>query len=101
MKRAEWQHLFDSLPPGLELKRIAKQFRKGYRLTATWARRCNYQAASGHQLLWTAQRRREFSRVNWDSVPWEKRNVDIAKMYGVSREIVRRRRMERNEMVRA
>jgi len=96
MKQSEWQSLFDSLPPHLTLKEVARRFKQTYRLTATWARKCGYEAKSGHKLLWTAQRRRQFQRVPWQNIDWRLSNVQIARELGVSREIVRRRRGERN-----
>lgn len=96
MKRADWQIAFASLPPQLTLQQAARRLRHSYRLVASWARRLKYPAASGHLALWTAHRRREFSRVRWDKVPWHLSNADIGRRFCVSREIVRRRRKERN-----
>lgn len=33
-------------------------------------------------------------KVDWQNIDWSKRNIDIARFYGVSREIVRRRRKQ-------
>lgn len=94
MKRAQWATLLQRAPAGLTLKKLAKVIGQNYRPTAMWARRLEYPAANGHLLLWSAQRRREFSRVPWWLVPWRLSNSDIARKYGVSRCIVIRRRKE-------
>lgn len=94
MKRAEWQSLFASTPPQLTLKALARRIGKNYRPTAAWARKLGYAKANANRILWTRQRRREFSRIPWDRVPWRMNNSDIARKYGISREIVRRRRKE-------
>lgn len=94
MKRAEWQALFESTPPQLTLKALARRIGKNYRPTAAWARKLGYAKANANRLLWTAQRRREFSRLPWHLVPWHLSNSEIGRKYNVTREIVRRRRKE-------
>src|SRR5512139_1941873 len=94
MTRDQWQSQFSKLPPNLTLRQVGHHFKIPYRLAAKWARRLGYAERSGYDALWTAQRRRQFQRVPWTQVPWDLTNVEIARRFGVSREIVRRRRME-------
>ena len=92
MKRAEWQSRFAELPKGLTMAQVAQRLQKPYRLTARWVRLLGYESGDGRG--WTEQRLRQFRRVPWEQVPWDLPNVAIARMFSVSREIVRRRRKE-------
>ena len=92
MTRSQWQSKLRSLPKGLTLKQVARRLRKPYQLAARWCK--VFGSRNRIDRAWTAQRLREFRRAPWSRVPWNMANVEIARSYGVSREIVRRRRKE-------
>lgn len=92
MNRSGWKNYFKSIPDGLSLKEISHRIGCSYRTVHIWANAFGYKPANGK--TWTAQRRRQFQRIDWNLIDWSKSNVRLAREHGVSREIVRVRRKE-------
>lgn len=94
MKREEWQAALDGFPPGLTLHEVAKRIGCSYRLAAAWVKILGYKYKNGNPDKWTKERRLRVHKVEWAKLPWGCTNAQIARAYGVSREIVRKRRKE-------
>jgi len=93
MKRTVWQNLLGSLPSGLTIQDIASRLGTSYRITAMRVREFGYQRGGGHAEFWTEKERRKYQKVRWSNINWKRSNAEIARRHGVSREVVRRRRI--------
>jgi hypothetical protein len=78
--RKEWFAKISRLPAGLELQKAAKMLREPYGAVRRWGVLFGYQFPD---------RRRTVSREQWSKVDWSKRDAQIARELGVTRECVR------------
>ena len=78
--RKEWFGKISKLPPGLDLHKAARILREPYGAVRRWGVLFGYQFPD---------RRRAVSREEWGKVDWEKRDAEIARELGVTRECVR------------
>jgi len=78
--RKEWFAKISKLPPGLDLHKAAKILREPYGAVRRWGVLFGYQFPD---------RRRAVSREEWSKVEWDKRDAEIARDLGVTRECVR------------
>ena len=78
--RQGWFDKISKLPPGLDLAEAAKSLREPYGAVRRWAVLFGYQFPD---------RRRTVSPQQWSKVDWTRRDADIARALGVTRECVR------------
>src|SRR4051794_25735708 len=78
--RKEWFGKISKLPPGLDLHKAARVLREPYGAVRRWGVMFGYQFPD---------RRRAVSREAWSKVDWGKRDAEIARELGVTRECVR------------
>lgn len=78
--RKKWFAKVSKLPPGLDLAQAAKQLRQPYGAVRRWAVLFGYRFPD---------RRRAVSKEQWNKVDWRKRDAEIARELGVTRECVR------------
>jgi hypothetical protein len=78
--RRAWFEKVSKLPPGLDLNEAAKALREPYGAVRRWAVLFGYQFPD---------RRRTVSPQQWSKVDWARRDADIARSLGVTRECVR------------
>lgn len=78
--REKWFERISRLSPGLDLAEAAQLLNKPYGAVRRWAVLFGYQFPDG---------RRVVSREQWGAVDWERRDADIARELGVTRECVR------------
>jgi len=78
--RKKWFAKVSKLPPGLDLAQAARRLREPYGAVRRWAVLFGYRFPD---------RRRTVSREQWKRVDWRKRDADIARELGVTRECVR------------
>ena len=78
--RKKWFEKVSKLPPGIDLAQAARQLRQPYGAVRRWAVLFGYRFPD---------RRRTVSREQWNKVDWRKRDAEIARELGVTRECVR------------
>lgn len=78
-----WKPLIKSLPRGLSFTEVARRLRQPYQSTRYAIRRYGYRAVDGRKF------QNRMRKLIPEKVDWKKRNVDIARELGVSRERVR------------
>lgn len=78
--RKNWFDKISKLQPGLDLGEAAKALREPYGAVRRWAVLFGYQFPD---------RRRTVSPQQWSKVDWGRRDADIARTLGVTRECVR------------
>jgi hypothetical protein len=78
--RQRWFARVSKLSPGLDLAQAARQLRQPYGAVRRWAVMFGYRFPD---------RRRAVSREQWNKVDWRKRDAEIARELGVTRECVR------------
>jgi len=78
--RKEWFAKISKLPAGLDLHKAARILREPYGAVRRWGVLFGYQFPD---------RRRAVSRERWSKVEWDKRDAEIARDLGVTRECVR------------
>jgi hypothetical protein len=78
--RKKWFAKVSRLPPGLDLAQAARRLHEPYGAVRRWAVLFGYRFPD---------RRRTVSREQWKRVDWRKRDADIARELGVTRECVR------------
>jgi hypothetical protein len=85
--RLLWFGRLSALPPGLDLPSLARAFRVAKPTVHKWAHLFDYPLSDS--------RRRAGPRERWDAVDWTRRDSQIARELGVSRERVRQVRQAR------
>lgn len=78
--RRKWFERISKLPPGLDLEQAARLLREPYAAVRRWAVMFGYHFPD---------RRRIISHERWDGVDWSRRDAEIARALGVTRECVR------------
>ncbi|HEY2589122.1 MAG TPA: hypothetical protein VGI81_25490 [Tepidisphaeraceae bacterium] len=78
--RRNWFEKISKLSPGLDLNEAAKALREPYGAVRRWAVLFGYQFPD---------RRRTVTPQQWSKVDWSRRDADIARTLGVTRECVR------------
>ena len=78
--RRNWFEKISKLSPGLDLNEAAKALREPYGAVRRWAVLFGYQFPD---------RRRTVTPQQWSKVDWRRRDADIARVLGVTRECVR------------
>ncbi|HXE52462.1 MAG TPA: hypothetical protein VN541_05570 [Tepidisphaeraceae bacterium] len=78
--RTEWFGKISRLAPGLTVEKAARQLREPYGTVRRWGVLFGYKFPD---------RRRSVSREQWSRVDWSRRDADIARELGVTRECVR------------
>ena len=78
--RKAWYAKIDRLPAGLELQKAARMLHEPYGAVRRWGVLFGYRFPD---------RRRSVSREQWSKVDWNKRDAQIARELGVTRECVR------------
>lgn len=88
MKRNHnWRKLLKSIPAGLTYSEVARRLGTKYFDTREAILKYRYKAVDGRRYGQLRHRKFDLSRVDW-KLP----NVDIARQFGVSRELIRLRR---------
>jgi hypothetical protein len=78
--REEWHAKISRLPAGLDLQKAAKMLHEPYGAVRRWGVLFGYRFPD---------RRRTVSREQWSKVDWTRRDAQIARELGVTRECVR------------
>src|SRR6266478_2668031 len=78
--RKEWYTKISRLPGGLDVQKAARALREPYGSVRRWGVLFGYQFPD---------RRRTISKEKWVKVDWDKRDAQIARELGVTRECVR------------
>src|SRR4051812_34304937 len=78
--RKDWYAKVSRLPAGLDLQKAARLLREPYGAVRRWGVLFGYEFPD---------RRRAVSREEWGKINWEKRDAQIARELGVTRECVR------------
>ncbi|HEY8751150.1 MAG TPA: hypothetical protein VIM11_24415 [Tepidisphaeraceae bacterium] len=78
--RKEWFAKISRLPGGLDLHKAARMLREPYGAVRRWGVIFGYEFPD---------RRRAVSRESWEKIDWGKRDAQIARELGVTRECVR------------
>lgn len=84
--RAEWFEKLSNLPPGLDLQEISRRLNEPYGRVYRWAQTFRY----------PSRRKTRVTAEQWDGVDWARRDAEIARDLGVSREYVRQVRASKN-----
>lgn len=82
-----WRALIKSLPPGLTFKEAAVRLGRPYNNTRLALHKYRYKAADGRAFSQRGQR-----KVRLEDIDWRQSNVEIARTFGASRELVRQLR---------
>lgn len=78
--RKEWFERISRLAPGMDVEKAARVLRQPYGAVRRWGVLFGYRFPD---------RRRSVSKEQWAAVDWTKRDADIARELGVTRECVR------------
>ena len=87
--REMWRELIYSLPQGLSQQAAATHLKVKPCTARLWMKRYGYHSQDGRKTSWTPQRRILSQTLRPDKVDWSESNINIARMYNVSRERVR------------